>query len=74
MKECEDVKCAVFSTGGREEVPPGRILMERDGVPASRRTTAPMQEGGGPSTGQVLDVGDRTICTIVFVPHEETMN
>jgi hypothetical protein len=63
-----------FGIGGKEEVPPGRILMERDSVPASRRTTMSMREGGGPSTGQVLDVGDRTARTIVFVLHEETVN
>jgi hypothetical protein len=55
-----------FSTGGEEEVPPGRILMEKDGVLATRRTTPPVREGGGPSTRRVLDVGDRTTCTIVF--------
>jgi hypothetical protein len=55
-------------------VPPGRIWMERDGVPASRRTTAPVRERGGPSTRRVLDVGDRTACTIVFVLHEEIVN
>jgi hypothetical protein len=34
----------------------------------------PVREGGGPSTGRVLDVGDRTTRTIVFVLHEETVN
>jgi hypothetical protein len=63
-----------FGTRDEEEVPPGRILMERDGVSASRRKTVPVQEGGGPSTGRVLDVGDRTTRTIVFVLHEETVN
>jgi hypothetical protein len=33
-----------------------------------------VREGGGPSTGRVLDVGDKTTRTIVFVLHEETMN
>jgi hypothetical protein len=59
-----------FGTGGEEEVPSGRILMERDGVHASRWTTVPVQEGGGPSTGRVLDVGDMTTRTIVFVLHK----
>jgi hypothetical protein len=63
-----------FGIGGGKEVPPERILMERDGVPASRRTTAPVREGGRPSTGRVLDVGDRTARTIVFVFHEEIVN
>jgi hypothetical protein len=63
-----------FGIGGEEEVPPSRILMERDGVPASRRTTVLVREGGGPSTGRVLDVGDRIARTIVFVLHEETVN
>jgi hypothetical protein len=63
-----------FSTGGEEEMPPGRILMERDGMPTARRTMTPVREGGGPSTGRVLDVGDRTTRTIVFVLHEETVN
>jgi hypothetical protein len=63
-----------FSTGGEEEVPPCRILMERDGMPVARLTMAPEREGGGPSTGRVLDVGDRIARTIVFVFHEETVN
>jgi hypothetical protein len=65
---------AWFGIGGEEEVSPGRILMERDGVPTSRQTTILMWEGGGPSFGQVLDVGDSTARTIVFVLHEETVN
>jgi hypothetical protein len=40
-----------FGTKGGDEVPHGRILMERDGVPASRRTTTSTREEGGPSTG-----------------------
>jgi hypothetical protein len=63
-----------YGTRGGEEVPPGRILMERDGVSASRRTTVPVREGGGPSARRVLDVGDRTARTIVFVLHEEAVN
>jgi hypothetical protein len=63
-----------FGTGGGEEVPLGRILMERDSMPASRWTSAPVREGGGPSTGRVLDIGNRTAHTIVFVLHEETVN
>jgi hypothetical protein len=35
-----------FDTGGEEEVPPGRILKERDGVSAARRTIVPVREGG----------------------------
>jgi hypothetical protein len=65
---------AQFGTGGEEEVSPGRIWMERDGVSASRQTTAPVREWGGPSIGRVLDVGDRTTRTIVFVLHEEPVN
>jgi hypothetical protein len=42
---------ARFGTRVEEEVPPSWILIERDGVPASRRTTIPVREGGGPSTG-----------------------
>jgi hypothetical protein len=64
---------ARFGTGGEEEVPLGCILMERDGVPTSRRTMVPVREGGGPSSRRVLDVGDRTTHTIVFVLHEETV-
>ena len=52
----------------------GQILIERDGAFASRRAIAPVQEGGGPSSRQVLDVGDRTTRTIVFVLHEEIVN
>jgi hypothetical protein len=63
-----------FGTGGEEEVPPGWILIERDGVPTTGRTMAPVREGGGPSTGRVLDVRDRIARTIVTVLHEETMN
>jgi hypothetical protein len=63
-----------YGTRGGEEVPPGQILMERDGESASRQTTVPVREGGGPSVGRVLDVGDRTARTIVFVLHEETVN
>ena len=60
--------------GDGEEVPPGRILMERDDMPALRQTAAPARAGGGPSIGRVLDVKDRTACTIVFVLHEEIVN
>ena len=61
-------------TRGREEVPPRRIWMERDGIPASGQTAAPARAGGGPSIRRVLDVGDRTARTIVFVLHEEIVN
>jgi hypothetical protein len=57
-----------------EGVPPGRVAMEREGGPTSRRFEVPVREGGRPSSGLVLDVGDRTTRTIVFVLHEETVN
>ena len=41
-----------FGSGGGKEVPPGRNLMERDGVPASRQTTTPMREGGDQVLGK----------------------
>jgi hypothetical protein len=63
-----------YGTRGGEEVPLGQILMERDGESASRRTTVPVREGGGPGAGRVLDFGDRTAYTVVFVLHEETVN
>ena len=65
---------ARFGIGGEKEVPPGRILMERDDVPISRQILVPVREGGRPNFGQVLDVGDRTMRTIVFILHEEIVN
>jgi hypothetical protein len=38
------------------------------------RTKVPIREGGRLSVGRVLDVGDRTTWTIVFVLHEEIVN
>jgi hypothetical protein len=55
-------------------VPPGRVSMEREGGPPSGRSKVPVGEGGRPNSGLVLDVGDRTTRTIVFVLHEETVN
>jgi hypothetical protein len=55
-------------------VSPGRVSMEREGRPPSGRSEVPVREGGRPSSGLVLDVGDRTARTIVFVLHEETVN
>jgi hypothetical protein len=55
-------------------VPPGRVSMEREGRPPSGRLEVPVREEGRPSSGLVLDVGDRTARTIVFVLHEETVN
>jgi hypothetical protein len=57
----------------REGMPPDRVSMEREGGPTSRRSEVPVREGGRPSLRLVLDVGDRTTQTIVFVLHEETM-
>jgi hypothetical protein len=60
--------------GGGESVPSSYVSMERGGGSASGRTGVPMRDGGRPSSGQVLDVGDRTARTIVFVLHEEIVN
>jgi hypothetical protein len=57
-----------------EGVPLGRVSMEREGGPTSRRSEDPVREGRRPSSGLVLDVGDRTTRTIVFVLHDETVN
>jgi hypothetical protein len=57
-----------------EGVPPCRVSMEKEGRPTSRRSEDLVREGGRPSSGLVLDVGDRTARTIVFVLHEETVN
>jgi hypothetical protein len=54
--------------------PPGCVSMEREDGPMSRQSEVPMREGGRPSSGRVLDVGDRTTRIIVFVLHEETLN
>jgi hypothetical protein len=50
-------------------VPPGRVLMEREGGPLLGRSEVLVWEGGRPSSGLVLDVGHRTARTIVFVLH-----
>jgi hypothetical protein len=55
-------------------VPPGRVSMEREGGPTSRRSEVPVWKGGRPSSGLVLDVGDKRAQTIVFVLHEKTVN
>jgi hypothetical protein len=52
----------------------GRVSMEREGEPTSSRSEVLVWEGGRPSSELVLDVVDRTIRTIVFVLHEETVN
>jgi hypothetical protein len=57
-----------------ERVPLGHVSMEREGGPTSRRSEVPMREGGRPSSGLMLDVGNRTSRTIVFVLHEKTVN
>jgi hypothetical protein len=60
--------------------PPGRVSMEKEGRPPSGRSEVPVRsevlvrEGGRPSSGLVLDVGDRAARTIVFVLHEEIVN
>jgi hypothetical protein len=55
-------------------VPPCRVSMEREGGLTSGHIEVPVREGGRPSSGLVLDVGNRTTRTIVFVLHEETVN
>jgi hypothetical protein len=60
--------------GSGESVPPNYISMEKGGGPASGRTGVPMRERRRPNSRQVLDVGDRTARTILFVLHEEIVN
>jgi hypothetical protein len=63
---------SVWFTG--DGVPPGRVSMEREGRLPLGRSEVLVREEGRPSSGLVLDVGDRTARTVVFVLHEEIVN